>query len=46
MPPSTFWSTCYSIIQNANIVINNIDNIAYEGEDEEGKILLQLTGMI
>ena len=37
--PSTFWSTCYSIIQNANIVINNIDNIAYEGEDEEGKIL-------
>ena len=37
--PSTFWRTCYDIIQNTNIVINNIDDIVYEGEDEEGKTL-------
>lgn len=37
--PSTFWRTCYEIIRNTNIVINNIDDIVYEGEDEEGKAL-------
>lgn len=35
--PSTFWKTCYDIIQNTNIVINKIDAIAYDGEDEAGQ---------
>lgn len=35
--PSSFWKTCYDIIQNANIVIQGIDGIVYDGEDEKGK---------
>lgn len=35
--PSTFWMTCYEIIQSANIVINGIDNMTYDGEDEAGQ---------
>lgn len=39
--PTTFWRTCYDIIQNANIVINSIDGIVYDGEDEQGKTLFE-----
>lgn len=39
--PSTFWQTCYDIIQNTNIVIGSIDAVAYEGEDEDGKELFE-----
>lgn len=35
--PSTFWRTCYSIIQNTNIVISKIDGIKYDGADEDGQ---------
>ena len=35
--PSTYWRTCYDIIQNTNIVINGIDAVRYEGEDEKGR---------
>lgn len=35
--PSTFWKTCYDIIQNTNIVINQIDEMTYDGEDQEGQ---------
>lgn len=35
--PTTFWRTCYDIIQNTNIVINGIDAIQYDGEDEKGQ---------
>lgn len=35
--PSTFWRTCYNIIQNTNIVINEIDGLTYDGDDEKGQ---------
>lgn len=34
--PSTFWKTCYDIIQNANIILSKIDEMVYDGEDESG----------
>lgn len=34
--PSTFWRTCYQIIQNANIILAKIDGMDYDGDDESG----------
>ena len=35
--PSSYWSTPYSIIQNCNVILANIDNIAATDEDLEAK---------
>ncbi len=35
--PSSYWSTPYSIIQNCNVILANIDNIAATDEDLETK---------
>ncbi|MEG2277485.1 MAG: RagB/SusD family nutrient uptake outer membrane protein [Odoribacter sp.] len=34
--PTSFWRTCYEIIQNANIVLSKIDGMMYAGVDEKG----------
>ena len=35
--PSSYWTTAYSIIQNCNVILANIDNIAATDEDLEAK---------